>query len=55
MSYLQRQNLWEIVGRSETTQLEEDSNGVLCKWRIKIVKTMFALKTTVEEEMLEHI
>jgi hypothetical protein len=30
-------------------------NGVVNKWRIKAGKTMFVLKTTVEEELLEHI
>ena len=34
---------------------EDDSNGALHKWRIKADKVMFALKTTIEEGMLEHI
>nr|KAJ0224074.1 hypothetical protein LSAT_V11C200095100 [Lactuca sativa] len=55
MSHLQGQDLREVVGRSETTLLEEDINGSLRKWKIKVGKAMFALKTTIEEEMLEHI
>ena len=55
MSYLQGQDLWEVVGGCETMQPEENSNGALCKWRIKAGKAMFALKTTIEEEMLEYI
>ena len=55
MSYLQGQDLWEIVGGSETTPPEEDVNGALRKWRIKAGKAMFSLKTTIEEEMLEYI
>ena len=55
MSYLQGQDLWEIVGGCETTPPEEDSNGALRKWRIKVGKAMFALKTTIGEEMLENI
>ena len=55
MSYLQGHDLWENVGRSETTPPEEDSNGALRKWRIKADKAMFALKITIEEEMIEHI
>ena len=55
MSYLQGQDLWEIIGRSETMSSVEDSNDALRKWRIKAGKAMFALKTTIEEEMLEHI
>ncbi|KAB2610257.1 S2-RNase [Pyrus ussuriensis x Pyrus communis] len=55
-SYLQGQDLWEVVGGSEATQpAAEDANGVLRKWKIKAGKSMFALKTTIEEEMLEHI
>ena len=51
MSCLQGQDLWEVVGRSETTPPEEDSNDTLCKWRIEAGKAMFVLKTTTEEEI----
>ncbi|KAE8676544.1 hypothetical protein F3Y22_tig00111584pilonHSYRG00119 [Hibiscus syriacus] len=55
-SYLQGQDLWEVVGGGEVTQpATEDANGILRKWKIKADKAMFALKTTIEEEMLEHI
>ncbi|KAG6499850.1 hypothetical protein ZIOFF_039645 [Zingiber officinale] len=54
-SYLQGQDLWEVVGGSEATQPAEDANGILRKWKIKASKSMFALKITIEEEMLEHI
>ncbi|KAM2943530.1 hypothetical protein COP2_026700 [Malus domestica] len=55
-SYLQGQDLWEVVGGGEVTQpTVEDANGILRKWKIKAGKAMFALKTTIEEEMLEHI
>ncbi|KAE8676439.1 hypothetical protein F3Y22_tig00111614pilonHSYRG00169 [Hibiscus syriacus] len=55
-SYLQGQYLWEVVGGDEVTQpATEDANGILRKWKIKAGKAMFALKTTIEEEMLEHI
>ncbi|KAK3030596.1 hypothetical protein RJ639_039682 [Escallonia herrerae] len=56
MSYIQGQDLWEVVNGSEVTQPEaEDTNGTLRKWKIKAGKAMFALKTTVEEDVLEHI
>ncbi|KAJ0083033.1 hypothetical protein Patl1_11228 [Pistacia atlantica] len=29
-------DLWEVVGGNEVTQPEEDANGVLCKWKIKL-------------------
>ncbi|KAE8662552.1 hypothetical protein F3Y22_tig00113302pilonHSYRG00055 [Hibiscus syriacus] len=45
-----------VVGGGEVTQpATEDANGILRKWKIKAGKAMFALKTTIEEEMLEHI
>lgn len=54
-SYLQGQDLWEVFGGGEVTQPEtKDANGILRKWKIKAGKVMFALKTTIEEEMLEH-
>ncbi|XP_047256223.1 uncharacterized protein LOC124888976 [Capsicum annuum] len=56
MSYLQGQDLWEVVNGNEVTSPEtEDTNGILRKWRIKGGKAMFALKITVEEDVLEHI
>ncbi|XP_068639373.1 uncharacterized protein [Aristolochia californica] len=55
-SYLQGQDLWEVVGGCEVTQpAVEDANGILRKWKFKTSKAMFSLKTTVEEETLEHI
>ncbi|KAE8695620.1 tir-nbs resistance protein [Hibiscus syriacus] len=55
-SYLQGQDLWEVFSGGEVTQpATEDANGILRKWKIKAGKAMFALKTTIEEEMLEHI
>ena len=43
ISYLQGQDLWEIVGGSETMPPVEDSNDGLRKWRIKASKAMFAV------------
>ncbi|KAL8132585.1 hypothetical protein AgCh_008168 [Apium graveolens] len=56
MSYMQGQDLWEIVDGSETAKpATEDANGSLRKWKIKAEKALFALKTRVEEDILEHI
>lgn len=56
MSYMQGQDLWLVVNGSEVNQPQaEDANGTLWKWKIKAGKTMFALKTTIEEDVLEHI
>ncbi|KAK3007584.1 hypothetical protein RJ639_013329 [Escallonia herrerae] len=55
-SYMQGQDLWEVINGSEVMQPEaEDANGTLRKWKIKAGKAMFALKTTIEEDVLEHI
>ncbi|KAG6760931.1 hypothetical protein POTOM_034119 [Populus tomentosa] len=56
MSYMQGQDLWEVVSGCEITQPEaEDASGTLRKWKIKAGKAMFALKTKIEEDVLEHI
>ncbi|KAM1154253.1 hypothetical protein FF1_036632 [Malus domestica] len=54
-SYLQGQDLWDVVEGNEVTQTEEDTNDTLRKCKIKAGKTMFALKTIVEDDTLEHI
>ncbi|KAL9357404.1 hypothetical protein Peur_050657 [Populus x canadensis] len=46
---------YKVVNGSEDTQLAKDMNGGLCRWKIKVGKEMFALKTTIEKNMLEHI
>uniref|UniRef100_A0A2N9J033 Uncharacterized protein n=1 Tax=Fagus sylvatica TaxID=28930 RepID=A0A2N9J033_FAGSY len=53
MESLQGQDLWEIVAGSETTP--PDNDQALRKWKVKAGKAMFAIKTSIEEEMLEHI
>ena len=55
-SYLQGQDLWEVVAGTETTSpLLDDDNGNLKKQRIKVGKAMFTIKITIEEEMMENI
>ncbi|XP_076883952.1 uncharacterized protein LOC143532937 [Bidens hawaiensis] len=55
MSYLQGQDLWEVVSGSDTVLPRNDVNGAIGKWRIKTGKAFYVLKTTIEEELLEHI
>ena len=52
-SYLQGQDLWEIVGGNEVTPPEDAA--ALKKWKIKAGKTTFAIRTTIEDDMFEHI
>ena len=52
-SYLQGQDLWEIVGGDEVEQPENVT--ALKKWRIKAGKALLAIKTTIKEDMLEHV
>ena len=47
-SYLQGQDLWEIVVGGETTPFENAE----ALWKIKARKAMFTIKTSIEEEML---
>ena len=48
-SYLQGQDLWEIVGGDE---IEQPKNvTALKKWRIKACKTLLVIKTTIKEDM----
>ena len=51
--YLQGQDLWEIVVGGETTHSKNVE--AFRKWKIKAGKALFAIKTSIEEEMLEHI
>ena len=51
-SYSYGQDLWEIVAGGKTTPLENAE--ALQKWKIKAGKALFAIKTSIEEEMLEH-
>jgi hypothetical protein len=53
---MQGQDLWKVVNESETLQPEaEDTHGTLRKWKIKMGKSLFALKTIIDDDMLKHI
>lgn len=54
-SYLQGQDLWEIVGGSDTVPPSSENAEALRKWKIKAGKALFVLKTTIQKELLEHI
>nr|XP_043639764.1 uncharacterized protein LOC122610872 [Erigeron canadensis] len=54
-SYLQGQDLWDVVEGTDVEPPSENEHEALRKWRIKSGKAMFVLKTTVEEEVLDHI
>ena len=53
-AYLQGQDIWEIVGSTDTTALASDNAEALHKWRIKARKAMFVLRTTMQNKLLEH-
>ncbi|KAJ0601440.1 putative RNA-directed DNA polymerase [Helianthus annuus] len=50
-----RQDLWNVVNGSETRAPTNDINGAIGKWHIKAGRAMFIIKTTVEEDVLDHI
>ena len=52
-SYLQGQDLWAIVGGNEVAPHEDVA--ALKKWKIKAGKATFTIRTTIENDMLEHI
>lgn len=54
-SYLTGQDLWDVVGGTNTTEPRIDTNGAIHKWKVKTCKAMFIIKTTIEEELLEYI
>ncbi|GJM93483.1 hypothetical protein PR202_ga10043 [Eleusine coracana subsp. coracana] len=51
-SYLQGHDLWEVVAGTMTYHPMKESS--LRKWQIKAGKAMFVLKTTIEEDLVEH-
>ena len=51
--YLKGQDLWEIVVGGKTTSPKNVE--ALQKWKIKAEKAMLEIKTSIKEEMLEHI
>ncbi|XP_057508536.1 uncharacterized protein LOC130791411 [Actinidia eriantha] len=52
-SYLEGQDLWEVVG-GDSTQPPKEAEA-LRKWKIKVGKAMYVLKTTIEDELLGRI
>ncbi|XP_076928471.1 uncharacterized protein LOC143592443 [Bidens hawaiensis] len=54
-SYLQGSDLWEVVNGDSIEEPIIDTNGAIHKWRVKVGRAMFILKTTVEDELLENI
>ena len=51
--YLLGQDLWEIVGGSETSA--PTSQDDLKKWKVKAGKVMYALSISMEDDLLQHI
>lgn len=54
-SYLQDQDLWKIIGGSDSTPPSAEDADALEMWWIKAEKALFAIKITIQKEMLEHI
>ncbi|KAF2301903.1 hypothetical protein GH714_030271 [Hevea brasiliensis] len=52
-SCLQRHNLWGLIDRAKVTPPTDNKEKEA--WMIKVGKVMFALKTTVEDDLLMHI
>lgn len=57
MAYLQRQYLWDIVDGGDT-DLPSDNPGsseVRRKWKIKRRKVLFALRSSIHKDLIDHI
>lgn len=55
MSYLEGQDLWEVVGGSDITPPPTEKAEELKKWKIRAGKAMYVLKISVETEFLQYI
>ncbi|KAJ0546012.1 hypothetical protein HanIR_Chr08g0356151 [Helianthus annuus] len=53
--YLQGQDLWQVTNGTETRQPTNDINNAIGKWQVKAVRAMFIIKTTVDDDVLDHI
>ncbi|KAH7842772.1 hypothetical protein Vadar_009031 [Vaccinium darrowii] len=52
-SYLEGQDLWEVINGNDTKPPENDYT---CrKWKVKAGKVMYVLKSTIEDELLHQI
>ncbi|XP_050216406.1 uncharacterized protein LOC126667468 [Mercurialis annua] len=51
--YLLGQDLWEIVGGSETIPPTNEND--LKKWKVRAGKAMYALSISVEDDLLQHV
>ncbi|KAJ4951697.1 hypothetical protein NE237_028529 [Protea cynaroides] len=56
-SYLQGQDLWEVVNGADTNQPNDSSENseAIRKWKIKAGKALFVLKATTQKELLDYI
>ncbi|XP_077233389.1 uncharacterized protein LOC143875667 [Tasmannia lanceolata] len=53
-SYLQSQDLWEIVNGNDT-EVPEEGADTLRKWKIRAGKALYVLKASIQKELIEHI
>ncbi|KAK2999022.1 hypothetical protein RJ639_022733 [Escallonia herrerae] len=56
-SYLQEQDLWDVVNEADTTppNAASESAEVLRKWKIKARKALFVLKASTQKDLLDLI
>ncbi|KAK3027858.1 hypothetical protein RJ639_041492 [Escallonia herrerae] len=56
-SYLQGQDLWDVINGADTTppNAASESAKVLRKWKIKTGKALFVLKASTQKDLLDHI
>ncbi|KAA8549858.1 hypothetical protein F0562_001542 [Nyssa sinensis] len=56
-AYLQGQNLWDLISGDDVVILEDTPQNVELrrKWKIKYGKALFALRTSISQEYIQHV
>lgn len=56
-AYLQGQDLWDLIGGAEVEMPANtpENSEPRRKWKIKCGKTLFALRTSIGKELIDHV
>lgn len=55
-AFLQGQDLWDLVAGEETIPADTPANADLRrKWKVKCGKALFALRTSISKEFIDHV
>ena len=55
-AYLQVQDLWDLISGEDVLPEDTPQNGeARRKWKIKCGKALFALRTSISKDYIEHV